>query len=67
VICRERKWSYIFKLEGYSQVPWSGFNQVHGVGLKTRNPEKLANAGDRCWKDTLGGGLSCRTILIKKR
>src|SRR6218665_1929969 len=24
------------------------------VGRLTRNPEKLANAGGRCWKDTLG-------------
>ena len=27
----------------------------------TRNPEKLANAGGRCWKDTLGRKRSFRT------
>jgi len=27
----------------------------------TRNPEKLANAGGRCWKDSLGRNKSFRT------
>jgi len=27
----------------------------------TRNPEKLANAGDRCWKDTLRRKRAFRT------
>ena len=27
----------------------------------TRNPEKLANAGNRCWKDTLGQKRSFKT------
>jgi len=27
----------------------------------TRNPEKLANAGGRCWKDTLGSKRSFKT------
>jgi len=27
----------------------------------TRNPEKLANADGRCWKDTLGRKRSCKT------
>ena len=31
------------------------------VDMLTRNPEKLANAGGRCWKDTLGQKRSFRT------
>src|SRR6218665_3431387 len=31
------------------------------VERHTRNPEKLANAGGRCWKDSLGRNKSFRT------
>src|SRR6218665_206193 len=34
---------------------------LRGKDAPARNPEKLANAGDRCWKDTLGRKRSFRT------
>ena len=34
---------------------------VREVERLTRNPEKLANADGRCWKDTLGRNRSFKT------
>ena len=34
------------------------------VDRLTRNPEKLANAGSRCWKDILGRKRTFRTHTL---
>src|SRR6218665_953923 len=45
---------------GYA-IRGEGHRALREVERLTRNPEKLANAGGRCWKDTLGRKRSFKT------